>query len=237
MFERQHHDAPRTQAERAHRQIRKAILNGKLRPGQKLVQSQLADELDISITPVREALNRLTEEGLVASTPHRGIAVAEMDMNAVEDIYKMRKLIEPLQIQASIEKLTPESISHARKLMEQMDATRDVVEFTDLNGEFHAAIMGLDSSWTSRVVSILFRASAPYVSMALSHYPEVMPELYEFHHTILHAAAEGQVEHFVNLAVAHLDETLDMLRDAHAAVAHTEINTNITLPRTSPLPS
>lgn len=205
--------APTTQADYAHNAIRKAIITGVLRSGDRLVQADLARELAISITPVREALQRLKEEGLAASLPYRGMTVAELDVEAVNEIYAMRKLVEPILIRRTITSVTEADIARGRELIEAMEETEDLLDFTSLNEKFHEVTMKYDDSWTSRIVQMLAGASSPYVSISLRLRPEQIEESHVAHRNILKAVAARDTERVVELEVEHLDSTLQILRD------------------------
>jgi DNA-binding GntR family transcriptional regulator len=89
--------APRATAnggETAYRQIKSAIQRGRLKPGERLRENELADFVGLSRTPVREALGRLQAEGLVAHDAARGVVVAELDYNMVTELYYMREVLE-----------------------------------------------------------------------------------------------------------------------------------------------
>ncbi|WP_182353185.1 GntR family transcriptional regulator [Flaviflexus huanghaiensis] len=210
--------APRTQADYAHTAIRKAIITGRLKSGDRLVQADLARDLDLSITPVREALQRLNEEGLVASLPYRGTTVASLDLSAIEEIYSMRKLIEPLLIRRTIDSVTQEDISLGLSLIEQMEGTDDLLDFAAINERFHEVTMKYDSSWTSRMVQMLAGASSPYVSISLRLRPEQIEESHAAHRAIIDALIAKDTERVVELEVEHLDSTLRILRELGSQV-------------------
>lgn len=80
--------------EAAYRHIRAAIADGRLKPGDRLREADLAEQIGLSRTPIREALGRLSAEGLVVNDPVRGVAVAELDYNMVTELYYMREVLE-----------------------------------------------------------------------------------------------------------------------------------------------
>lgn len=150
-----------TQAGYAHAQIRKAIINGEFTSGDRLLQAELAKQLNISVTPVREALSRLKEEGLIESVPHRGTTVAKLNIEQAEEIYAMRKLLEPILIRRNIDSIPDEDLARAARLINKMKATDDLLKFTAINEDFHRITMGYDNSWTSRVVQQLAGIASP----------------------------------------------------------------------------
>lgn len=201
-----------TQAGYAHAQIRKAIINGEFTSGDRLLQTERAKQLNISVAPVREALSRLKEEGLIESVPHRGTTVAKLNIEQAEEIYAMRKLLEPILIRRNIDSIPDEDLARAARLIDKMKATDDLLKFTAINEDFHGITMGYDNSWTSRVVQQLAGIASPYVSFSLRLYPEQIEESHRAHEAILSAAADRDVERFIELEVAHLESTLVILR-------------------------
>src|SRR5687767_14246238 len=89
-------DAPRhgARSEHAYRRLRDAIRDGTLKPGQRLMEIEVADWLNVSRTPVRDAIRRLEAEGMLAHAPRNGIVVATLDRQAVMELYVMREVLE-----------------------------------------------------------------------------------------------------------------------------------------------
>lgn len=120
--------------------IRMGILNGVLPGGSRLVQSDLAAQLDVSTTPVREALRDLASEGLIKIDPHRGGIVCQLDRDDVEEIYLIRKHLEPLAIELAAPNITAADIERARSLNEAMSAAPDSAAWVELNRQFHMTL-------------------------------------------------------------------------------------------------
>lgn len=116
------------------------ILNGTLPGGSRLVQSDLAAQLDVSTTPVREALRDLASEGLIRIDPHRGGIVCQLDRDDVEEIYLIRQHLEPLAIELAAPLITPDDIALARSLHDAMSSAPDSAAWVDLNRQFHMAL-------------------------------------------------------------------------------------------------
>jgi DNA-binding GntR family transcriptional regulator len=87
---------PRTKSEAAYMRIRRRILDGRLAPGSSIDQEEIAAELGLSTTPVREALRRLESERLVVGRAHRDTIVAPLPMEVVENVYQVRQAMDPL---------------------------------------------------------------------------------------------------------------------------------------------
>jgi DNA-binding GntR family transcriptional regulator len=105
--------------------LRDAILSGELRPGERLLQEQLADQLRVSRIPLRDALRRLEAEGLVSIGPRRGAEVASLSHADVIEIYEIRASLEPELMRRAVQALGPADIKRLVDMSEQMDARVD----------------------------------------------------------------------------------------------------------------
>lgn len=204
--------APTTQAEYAYQWLRRDIITGQLEAGARIKQADWAETMGLSVTPLREAIRRLEQDGLVESAPHKGVTVIGLNLDRAEEIYAMRFLVEPLQIRRTMGQMTSEDHRYARELCDRMQVTRDIIEFTELNEIFHRVTMVYDESWTARIVEMLANASAPYVSFSLKHRPEQIPESNAVHYEILEACIDGDVEAAVRLELEHIGSTIEILR-------------------------
>jgi DNA-binding GntR family transcriptional regulator len=123
--------------------LRTFILEGQLKPGQWLRQRQLAEELNVSQMPVREALKELVAEGLVEHIPYRGVRVVGFTPDDVADLYIHRGFLEGLACRAAALHITDEELDRLRTLQIQMaekSAPDYLVEYRVLNSQFHQAI-------------------------------------------------------------------------------------------------
>lgn len=122
-------------------QLRQAILTDKFKPGQRLVEQELAESLQTSRGPVRDALKMLETEGLVLRRSHRGAFVAQLKPEDVIEIYTLREALESMAIRFAIRKATDEQIDELAKIVSEMEqlAQREYtqVEATDMDLEFH----------------------------------------------------------------------------------------------------
>lgn len=204
--------APSTQAAFAYDTLKREILSGALGGGERIHQSDWAERLNISITPVREAIRRLEQDGLVTSEAHRGSTVNRLTLEAAEEIYALRFAVEPLLIRRAMGKMTPEKAERARFLCDEMAKLTDVVLFTDYNQEFHKITMAHDDSWTAHTVAMLAAAAAPYVSLSVSLRPEQIFTSNLDHYKILDATIKEDVERVIQLEHDHILSTLQILR-------------------------
>jgi DNA-binding GntR family transcriptional regulator len=128
--------------EEAHRRIRTDIIEGRIRPNMHLVANDLAQQLEISRTPIREALQLLASEGLVIAT-RRGFVVREHSSEEIRFIYEVRAALEEMAARLAAERATDEHIAALERLgahtQAAADSPRDVI--VDLNNAFHEAVM------------------------------------------------------------------------------------------------
>ena len=90
--------------------LRERIVSGQLEPGVRLFEPELARTLNVSRTPVREALRTLTAEGLLSQLPTGGVAVAALDVDQLEDVYQVRAALEGLIARQACERMTPQAL-------------------------------------------------------------------------------------------------------------------------------
>ena len=122
-------------------QIRQAIGEGRLRPGDRLREAEIAAWLGVSRTPVREALKRLQADGLVQSTPWAGMTVTSLDRGQVIELYVMRVELEGLAARLAAEYASDAEIAALRDHLDKAEAALDdAAESARLNRGFHAAI-------------------------------------------------------------------------------------------------
>jgi DNA-binding GntR family transcriptional regulator len=115
------------------------ILTGRLRPGARIKQDELADELETSRIPVREALRILDSRGLVTLRANAGAWVTRMTLRDLELSYEIRERIEPLLLAESLPHLTEADIAEMESLQVQIEENDDVERFLVLDRQFHWA--------------------------------------------------------------------------------------------------
>ena len=125
--------------------LRVAILDGRLAPEQQIVEAQVAEMMQVSRGPVREALTRLEQEGLVYKLRNRGTFVARLSREDVEEVYSLRQALELLAVPYFLKNATPEDIARLERVVEKISrqARTDVTpkEAADLDVEFHETLM------------------------------------------------------------------------------------------------
>jgi DNA-binding GntR family transcriptional regulator len=129
--------------------LRSAIVQGSLKPNQRLVEEAIAGQLGVSRTPVREALRRLEAEGLVIYTPQRGAIVRQVSTAELAEVYDLRILLECYAARTAAERIQPSDLGQLEQLCDAFETAlqdrrprgEQVRELMTLNDEFHSAII------------------------------------------------------------------------------------------------
>jgi DNA-binding GntR family transcriptional regulator len=149
--------------------IRDAIMSGQFPIGSKLDQQAIADQLGVSIIPVRESLRLLQAEGLVQSVPHRGVFVTELSLDDLHEIYVVRETLEELAAQLAVIYMTPAALETMAELIAQMEQATNGNDFGalfDLNRDFHFSIYRMSSNATLvQMIESLWDRSTVYRRM------------------------------------------------------------------------
>jgi DNA-binding GntR family transcriptional regulator len=149
-------------------QLREAILRGHFKPGDKLDQQEIAEQLKVSRSPVREALRTLAAEELITMLPYRGAVVRELSVEALEEIHFIRLLLEGAAARRAVPHLRPEHLARMKTNLEEADRTADHEKILLLNNEFHQTLYTARSQ--PRLVSLiqnLRNTVAPYIRLYL----------------------------------------------------------------------
>jgi DNA-binding GntR family transcriptional regulator len=131
-------------AQLVHAELRERILNLSLEPGARLHEAELAAELAVSRTPLREALRMLLAEDLVEQLPTGGMLVRRLDLQDMRELYAVRAALEGLAVREACRRLTEADLAALGELVERMRLLVDhPAELTRLGGEFHARIAAI----------------------------------------------------------------------------------------------
>lgn len=188
--------------------IKHAILTGELRPGQGLVEADLAGLLGVSKTPVREALKTLAGAGLVTMSPYKGATVRTVDDDLVRSVYDMRLLLEPEAVRRSVVRGSGSDWDDARRALARSGDATDRAERSLANRDFHRAMyLGCGNAMLIRVLDDLRDQTALVSAAAWQRTPTWEEEAAE-HAAILAAAVAGDAGAASSLLRAHIESFL-----------------------------
>ena len=189
--------------------LRAAILGNELSGGARLVVANLAEQLGVSITPVREAMRELATQGLIRFEPYKGAIVHTPTLDEVREVYEARLLIEPVVVRKAVERITPADLEVARRLQQEMTSTADVARWVVLNRRFHGIfVASARSPRLAGILEALEDAAAPQVALSIrADYRRVTDGNVE-HQQFLDAFVKRDADRAVSLLVHHLESTV-----------------------------
>lgn len=190
--------------------LRRAILTGKVTAGTRLVQSDIAEQLKVSTTPVREALRDLATEGFIQLDAHRGAVVRRLGYDDVFEIYNIRKLLEPDAIRRAVELITDEEIDTAEAIQVRADAERDPARWVELNHEFHHVF--INAARSPRLAGILTNladSAAMYIATSLVHGEHRREDANAQHHALVDAVRDRDAERACDVMLSHIHQTVE----------------------------
>ncbi|GAA1842088.1 GntR family transcriptional regulator [Asanoa iriomotensis] len=188
--------------------LRRAILDGTLSAGSRLVQADIAARLRVSTTPVREALRDLASEGLIRLDAHRGAVVRETSVYEVREIYLIRRLLEPEAVRLGVDGMEPEVLAALEGLHKALGEAIEPARWVALNREFHRLLnsaAGLDR--LAEILNHLDDNAAVYVNLAAD--AEHRYTVDRHRQRLLEACRQGDSERAAKLVSEHLRQTLD----------------------------
>ena len=194
--------------------IREAILDGRLQPGQRLKEEDLARQLGISRTPVREALLMLQVEGLIVATPNRGATVRVHTPDDLEDLYVLRAVLEGHAVRRAASRVGEDQVDELRESCERFDGLEPEDELRELVREnlfFHNTILEIAGS--ARLASMVRRViELPLVYKSYIWYsPDQKRISSHYHRQIVNALASGDGERAELIMKEHVFEARDLL--------------------------
>jgi DNA-binding GntR family transcriptional regulator len=204
----------RTLAERAFAALHEAIVTGVLAPGERLPIEELAEVLEMSPMPIREALRLLDSVGLVENVPHRGARVTELSIDDLREVYEARLALEPLAVRHAAENFSDEDAAMARERLEahvKAYRQRDLQLIWSTHTAFHFALYdAAHSRWMSRLIHPLWETSERYRFAMLPVRVNLDQRRLE-HERILQACADHKPSIAARELQNHLGRTANMI--------------------------
>jgi DNA-binding GntR family transcriptional regulator len=205
---------PGTTPQHALEGLRRAIVAGELRPGQRVLQEEVADRLGISIAPVREALRVLEQEGQVTYQPRRGYFVTELRIGDLREIYALREVLEERAARGALPTLDEDALERitqaARECVDAAEAG-DVAAELAANRRFHFGMLeSPDQVHSMRLIRLLWDSTEAYRAMYYNS-PKERHRSLEAHEQILDAVRERDADRLVRELNAHRARALEVL--------------------------
>ncbi len=157
--------------------LREGILTGELKPGERLMEIPLAKKLDVSRTPIREAIRILELEGLVTMVPRRGAEVARISEDDIRDVLEVRRSLDSLATRLACERITEdekEALRAAEKEFEESTLTKDATTIAQADVKFHDIILLASrnkrlTQMVNNLADLIYRYRYEYIKDDTSH--------------------------------------------------------------------
>jgi len=200
--------------------LREAIINGLLKPGERMMEIQMAEELGVSRTPVREAIRKLELEGFVVMIPRKGAYVAGISMKDIADVFEIRAALEGLAAALAAERITEEELEHLERLLVKIAEcieANDLKSLVDVDTEFHDTLYkACRNERLVQIVSHLREQIQRFRTTSLAS-PGRMRYALEEHRKIVEAVSERNIEMARAIATEHIENAensmLETLRE------------------------
>ncbi len=188
--------------------LRSLILSGAIQSGAVLRQDEVARQLQVSRTPLREALHRLTAEGLIRLDPHKGAMVAQPSIGELRDIYELQEILECEAVKEAVGHRTVDKLEQLRLHMEGLVEIRDSADWIRYNLGFHTCLYEMSGKpLLVEMITMLRNRASLYINMvAQSDQSRVRAE--HEHREMFSALERGDVGELQRLVRAHLGATL-----------------------------
>lgn len=198
--------------------LRSSIVNGSLKQGSQLSEVELANSFGVSRGPVREALQRLVQEGLLLSEPHRGVFIPVLTDEDVLDIYLAREALESAAIRSIVANDTSAAASQALDQyvteMEQAEAAGDWESVGNFDLEFHVALVAASGSQRlQRMFSSVI--SETRLCLGALTAADARADLVQEHRQICDLMQEGKIEQTLAVLGKHFDDAVETLSSRH----------------------
>lgn len=188
--------------------LRQAILKGELKPGERLMEIQLAQRLGVSRTPIREAIRKLELEGLVTMVPRKGAEVAKITEKSLRDVLEVRKALEELAMEIACDKITDDLIHQLQTALEEFKkaiTSKELTAIAEADVNFHDVIY--NATGNEKLILILnnlreqmYRYRIEYIKDYNSHL-----RLVEEHETMIESLKNHDKEKATYTICNHID--------------------------------
>lgn len=196
--------------------LRKAILTGQLKPGERLMEVHLANKLGVSRTPIREAIRKLELEGLVTMIPRRGAEVAQITEKSLKDVLEVRRALDVLSVELACERITKEEMEELYRACQEFEkAAREKEPSVIAQADVRLHDIIVDATRNQRLKQLVNNLSEQMYRYRFVYIQEAnqYENLIEEHREVYESIAERNKERAARAARLHIDnQELSILR-------------------------
>lgn len=188
--------------------IKNMIIVREIEPGKKINEEQLAKEIRVSRTPIREALCRLENEGIVKIIPRRGAFVADLNEINVSEILLIREVLEGLVARLATENMDEKTLDKLKKALDNVstlsEEDRDLITYTRSEVDFHALLLSASNNQMLKSMMEIVNAHLQIIRLRTVVIPERAQKTVKEHHRILKAIEKGDANAAEELMRKHV---------------------------------
>ncbi len=215
-------------SQKVYRALKTEIIKGSLKPGTKLSEGKIAKQMEVSRTPIREALRELAAEGFVKISPNQGVVVSNASVEDVQEVLQIRGVLEGLATRLATKTINEEEIKELEKYQKRMEHYTnkdDVLAFSEMDAEFHELILNIcgnnrliqirknlsDQAHRYRIRSLSVPGRLKY---SLREHQEVVEVLKRKDAEQADRLSQKHIENVLANILAHKDKEEDKYKDA-----------------------
>lgn len=196
--------------------LRQAILRGELKPGERLMEIQLANKLGVSRTPIREAIRKLELEGLVLMIPRKGAEVADISEKSMKDVLEVRHALDELSVELACERISKSQIKElelAAVEFKKSLKSKDVTVIAEADVKFHDVIY--EATNNQKLINLLNKIREQMYRYRVEHLKneEVYPQLLAEHDEIIQYISKKDKEKAKKIVCQHIDNQFKTVKD------------------------
>jgi DNA-binding GntR family transcriptional regulator len=215
-------------SQKVYRALKTEIIKGSLKPGTKLSEGKIAKQMEVSRTPIREALRELAAEGFVKISPNQGVVVSNASVEDVQEVLQIRGVLEGLAARLATKMINEEEIKELEKYQKRMEyyTNKDnVLAFSEMDAEFHELILNIcgnnrliqirknlsDQAHRYRIRSLSVPGRLKY---SLKEHQEIVEALKRKNSEQADRLSQKHIENVLANILAHKDKEEDKYKDA-----------------------
>lgn len=199
-------------ADRVYRELQLGILSGKLQPRERLVERDLVTKFNVSRTPIREALTRLRDIGLVVPAGKRGVEVATFTTEDVLNIYYVREVLEKAAADLIVKNISPDDIEEASEINDRFKhacENANIAEMITYNNEFHERLLQSARNQIMSETLVNIRVKTFLFRYSLWMNRSSIDVSYDQHKDMLSALRRSSADEFKKLVIDHMNVAKD----------------------------
>ena len=200
-------------SKKVYRILKASIIKGSLKPGEKILEVNIAEQLGVSRTPIREALRELAAEGFVRMEPNLGMVVVDFSLEELKEVLQTRRVLEGFAASVAAEKISKEEIKKLEEITEKMGiciSKNNLVTYSNLNAEFHSLILNICGN--KRMMKICVNLSDSehrFRIRSLRSNPGRLKYSLKEHQEIIEALKKKDTEQAERLSKKHIENVLE----------------------------